>query len=307
MKLKQLTAKLLAFILLLSVSYSNTEGRFGTSRRNEDSIISRGYENRMQPPSVAPENQPSMKKPKDLSNPELWLNGTDNISQADTTEEDGIDFGDHTSEHLITKAWEHLDAGEYEEAQIYIDKLLEEYEETAHQQQEALDDFVPEGVNGNSWALNDVATAYLIQGQIALNEGNNEEALEHYQTIIDNFGFAQCAYKDDDGNQQWFEVAQAAEDKILFITEDIDFDDYSSEHLIKKAWEHLDANEYEDAQIYIDRLLEEYEETAHQQQEALDDFVPEGVNENSWALNDVATAYLIQGQIAHDQGNDEEA
>ncbi len=316
MKLKQLTAKLLAFILLLSVSYSTTEGRFGTSRRNEDSIISRGYENRMQPPSVAPENEPSMKKPKDLSNPELWLNGTDNISQAETTEEDVIDFGDHTSEHLIAQAWDSFN-GEteqypepnYEHAQVYINELIDIYEDDALQQQQNTSGEYPEGtveeVYGEFWALNDVATAYFILGEIARNEGNNEEALEHYQTIVDNYQFAQSVYQDDDGVDHLYKIDAAARDRILEVRDGFDFDDYSSEHLIEKAWESFNNGNHEHARIYLDKIIEMYEEDALSQQDSLDDYAPEGDEHDYWALNDVGTAYFILGEMALDENTAE--
>ncbi len=69
------------------------------------------------------------------------------------------------------------------------------------------------------WALNDVATAYFIQGEAYRKKGEAAKAREAFQKIIDEFSYGQCW--DPKG---WFwKPAEGAANRLNSLEEDADF------------------------------------------------------------------------------------
>ena len=208
------------------------------------------------------------------------------------------DFGNFTSETLTKKAWEALNAGDHEAVEAYTKKCIELYEAKAHQQAVSLSDFAPKEQAFNYWALNDVATCYLILGQSLLAQDKVKEAQEDFKIVIERFPFAQAW-----DPQGWFwHVAQAAKDKLNTIGTDYDFGDYKSVTLTTKAWEALSRRDHHGVELYTKKCIELYEAEAKKQQGMLSNFAPAEDATKYWALNDVATCYFILGQSLLAQG-----
>jgi len=104
------------------------------------------------------------------------------------------DFGDHTSSTLVVKAWGALENGDLEGVLAYTNRCIELYWEMAQKMQGILLEY-PTGTDDqihSFWALNDVATAYFIQGEAYRTAREFEKAKEAYQMIIDRYSFGQC-------------------------------------------------------------------------------------------------------------------
>ena len=201
------------------------------------------------------------------------------------------DFGDFTSQTLITKAWQALEANDYAAAEAYAKKCMSLYEKQAVQQASSLSDFAPKDKAFNYWALNDVGTCHFILGKIHLANGRIKEAQESFNTVIERFRFAQCW--DPKG---WFwKVAEAASDKLNTIGTAYDFGDYTSQTLTTKTWESFTKNDAKGVELYTKKCIEIYEGDAKKQQAALTEFAPKEKVFNYWALNDVGTCYFILG------------
>lgn len=124
-----------------------------------------------------------------------------------------LDFGDHSSATLTTKAWDALNAKNHDNAVAYASKCIEMYEKEALAMQGALTEAVPsddrEAVS-SKWALNDVGTCLFILGQSLEAQGKGKEALEAYRKLVDTLSFAQCW-----DPQGWFwKPADAAQVKV---------------------------------------------------------------------------------------------
>ena len=121
-------------------------------------------------------------------------------------------FGDYRSSTLVTKGWEALAANDIEAVLAYTNKCIELYAGQAKKMQESLNEY-PAGDDQKIfgfWALNDVATAYYIQGETYRKAGMNEEAKEAYQKVINEYKFGQCW-----DTQGWFwKPAEAAAEKL---------------------------------------------------------------------------------------------
>ena len=102
------------------------------------------------------------------------------------------DFGDHSSATLTTKAWTALADGQHELALAYTGKCRELYAGEAATQQAALADFAPADKAHDSWALNDVGTCLLIEGQVREKQGMKKEAIAAYRKLSDELKFCQC-------------------------------------------------------------------------------------------------------------------
>ncbi len=222
---------------------------------------------------------------------------------ASESEDPAYDFGDYTSQILTTKAWEAATAGRYAEAEIYVTKCIELYQNQAVEQSAHLTDFAPKESAFSSWALNDVATSYFILGQVRLAQGRIKEGQEAFNTIVEKFPFAQCW-----DTRGWFwKVAEAASDKLTTIGTPYDFGDYTSETLTKKAWDALNQGDHAGVEVYVKKCINLYEADAKGQQAKLADFAPKESAFSSWALNDVATCYFILGESLLQQKRYEEA
>jgi len=218
-------------------------------------------------------------------------------------------FGDNRSVTLVGKAWEALGQNDMEAVLAYTNRVLELYSNQAKKMQESLTDY-PAGSNQeifNHWALNDVATALFIQGEIYRKSGMKEEAKEAYQKIIKEYKFGQCW-----DTKGWFwKPAEAAQEKIAMIESgsDLDFGDYTSSFLATQAWRALAKGDLEAVLTYTNKCIELYGEKAQEMQDALTEYPWESKEKifSYWALNDVGTCLFIQGEAYKNAGKMKEA
>jgi tetratricopeptide (TPR) repeat protein len=219
------------------------------------------------------------------------------------------EFGDYRSATLISKAWAALNSGDIEAVLAYTNKCIELYGEQAKAMQKDMKDFVtgePKMVHAK-WALNDVATALYIQGEAYRKANMKDEATEAYKSIVDNYGFAQTW--DPKG---WFwKPAEAAKEKLAMLKSgiDLDFGDYTSSHIIQKAWAALAAKDLDQVLAYVNKNNELYAKKAEEMQKSLTEYPWENKDKifSYWALNDVGTGYFILGQAYQNAGKDKEA
>jgi len=218
-------------------------------------------------------------------------------------------FGDYRSVTLVAKAWESLEKGDLDGVLAYTNKCVELYAEQARGMQNNLVDF-PKGSDDeifSYWALNDVATSYFIQGDAYRKEGLLEKAKESYQTVIDNYNYGQCW-----DLRGWFwKPAEAAQGNLNMIETgiDLDFGDYSSEYLVKKAWEALADEDVDAVVAYVDVCLELYADKAKEMQNSLTEYAWESKEKtfSYWALNDIGTALFVKGEIYRRTGQKDKA
>lgn len=116
-----------------------------------------------------------------------------------------------SSGDLIVKAWEAHGKKDVEATFTYTNKLIELYKEQADKQQASLKalpknrpDIEAVGV------LNDVATAYFIQGESYRNQGKNEEAIEKFKVVVEKYNHAQAW----DPRGWFWHIAKAAQESI---------------------------------------------------------------------------------------------
>ncbi|MBI3318991.1 MAG: tetratricopeptide repeat protein [Candidatus Omnitrophica bacterium] len=213
------------------------------------------------------------------------------------------DFGDYKSQTLTVKAWEALIEKDHRGVELFTKKCLKLYEPEAKKQQASLSEFAPKDKAFTYWALNDVATCYFILGQSLLAQNKVKEAQAAFNTVIEQFSFAQAW--DPKG---WFwKVADAANDKLATIGTSYDFGDYTSQTLAVKSWEALGKNDHRGIELYTKKCFDLYEQDAKKQQAGLSDFAPKEKAFDAWALNDVATCYFILGESLMAQQRYQEA
>ncbi|HCI45106.1 MAG TPA: hypothetical protein DE315_06225 [Candidatus Omnitrophica bacterium] len=227
-----------------------------------------------------------------------------NVATADTADKgEQYLMEDEGSVTLIQKAWEALEEKDLKKVLFYTDKCVKLYGRRAAIMQGKLTGYPTEeaGIH-RYWALNDVATAYFIQAEAYRKAGDLAKAREAYKTIIEKYAFGQCW--DPKG---WFwKPADAAADMIAMMDKGLDFDfgDYRSVTLVVNAWKALEEGKLEEVLVYTDKCAKLYSREAAKMQKALKGY-PEGSDEEIfayWALNDVATAYFIQGEAYHKKG-----
>ncbi len=219
------------------------------------------------------------------------------------------DFGDYRSATLTSKAWQALGEEDIEAVLGYTNKCIELYAEQARSMQELLTDF-PKGENSEVfayWALNDVSTSLYVQAEAYRKADMLEEAKEVYQRLIDDFTYGQSW--DDNG---WFwKPSEAAKEKVKMIDlgVNLDFGDYTSAYLSKKAWDSLAAKNAETAEAYVNKCLELYGDKAIEMQESLDEYPWESKEDvfSYWALNDVGTCLFVLGETYRATGDIEKA
>ncbi len=215
---------------------------------------------------------------------------------------------DEGSVTLTQKAWEALKEQDLEKVLFYTDKCITLYGPRAAVMQGQLTSYPTEKAEiHRHWALNDVATAYFIQAEAYRKAGDLEKACGAYTAILEKYSFGQCW--DPKG---WFwKPADAAADAIVMMDKglDLDFEDYRSVTLVVKAWKALDEENLEEVFVYTDKCIKLYSQEAAKMQKMLQGY-PEGSDEEIfayWALNDVATAYYIQGEAYRKRGEMEKA
>ncbi|MFP4473679.1 MAG: tetratricopeptide repeat protein [Candidatus Omnitrophota bacterium] len=218
-------------------------------------------------------------------------------------------FGDYRSSTLVSKAWEALNDKDLDAVLAYTNKCIELYESKAKEMQAGLEEY-PAGDKDEVfayWALNDVATAYYIQGEAYRQGGMEEEAQEAYQKVVNEFTYGQCW---DNGGWFW-KPAEAAKEKLAMLESgtEVDFGDYSSSTLTAKAWQALNAGDFDAVKAYVDKTRELYAEKAKEMEASLTEYPWESKEEvfEYWALNDVGTALFILGEAYRKSGEIEEA
>ncbi len=103
------------------------------------------------------------------------------------------DFGDHSSQTLVSKAWAAQDAKNDAAVLAYTGKCIEMFQPQALEQQKALS--APLTVKEEifkQWALNDVGTALFIRGQALERQGRTAEAIADYKMLSEQLPYAQC-------------------------------------------------------------------------------------------------------------------
>jgi len=218
-------------------------------------------------------------------------------------------FGDYRSETLVTKAWEALNAGDMDAVMAYTNKTIELYGEEAKKMQAELKDYVAGEPKDKfaKWALNDVATAFFIQGEAYRKANMMDEAQAAYVKIIDNYKFGQTY-----DTRGWFwKPAEAAKEKLAAIKSgsNIDYGDYSSSYLTTQAWRALTSNDTDSVMAYTDKVIELYAEEAVKMQTSLSEYPWESKEKifEYWALNDVGTSLFIRGEALKKAGKGKEA
>lgn len=131
-----------------------------------------------------------------------------------------LDFGDHSSETLTSKAWKALGEKNYANAVAYAKKCIETYEKQALEMQKELKEPVPsddrEAVS-KKWALNDVGTCLFITGQALEKQDKGAEAVAAYKKLVEKFPYAQCW----DPNGWFWKPADAAKERIKALEFDL--------------------------------------------------------------------------------------
>ena len=216
----------------------------------------------------------------------------------------GYDFGDFSSKTLMGKSWEALAKSDYAAVEAYTKKCIDLYQTKATEQAAGLTDVPPAARAFDYWALNDVGTAYFISAQAHLAQGRVKEAKDAFNIIIERFPYAQAW---DQSNGAFWKVASAANDKLSTIGTAYDFGDYTSQTLVVKAWQALGKNDHRGVELFTKKCIELYEAEAKAQQAKLSDFAPKDKAFDSWALNDVATAFFILGESLLAQQRPKEA
>ena len=124
-----------------------------------------------------------------------------------------VDYGDQGSATLASKAWNALNAQQYDDAVAYADKCVELYAAKAAEMQSSLTAFppnVPADETHKYWALNDVGTILFVKGEALSKKGDKVAAKAAYSRVVNEFGYAQCW-----DPQGWFwKPAEAAKQKI---------------------------------------------------------------------------------------------
>lgn len=134
-------------------------------------------------------------------------------------QESKIDFGDHVSSTLTSKAWTAQGAKDVAAVKAYVNKCKELYQAEALKQQASLTEAVPTSDKDKvfaQWALNDVGTCYFILGQALEQAGDTKGALEAYKFLVEKLPFAQCW-----DTKGWFwKPAEAARTRIKALAFD---------------------------------------------------------------------------------------
>lgn len=115
---------------------------------------------------------------------------------------------------LATEAWSAFDRKDYAAARAAIERCQSLYGAQAAEMQSKLT-ALPDKENAHDqWALNDVGTCTFVLGKVAEAEGNKEEAMAAYKTVVEQFSYSQCW-----DVQGWFwQPAVAAKERIAFLS-----------------------------------------------------------------------------------------
>jgi beta-glucuronidase len=116
-----------------------------------------------------------------------------------------------SSGELITKAWEAHGRKDIEATFKYTQQCIGLYKEEAGRQQASLKELPKHGPDIEAvQALNDVATAYFIQGESYRAQDMVEESIKAFKVVVDKYYYAQAW----DQRGWYWQVAKAAQESI---------------------------------------------------------------------------------------------
>ena len=123
-----------------------------------------------------------------------------------------LDFGDYSSSYLTGEAWKALADDNKDGVIAYVDKVLELYAGKAKEMQASMTEYAWESKEAifAKWALNDVGTALFIKGEAFKKAGDNKEAKKAYQSLTEDYFYAQCW----DPNGWFWKPAEAAQQTL---------------------------------------------------------------------------------------------
>lgn len=200
------------------------------------------------------------------------------------------DYGDYRSETLAAKAWQALKDKDHQSVELYGNKCIKLYERRAQKMKAKVRQYPPAGQEGENWAMNDVATAYFLLGEKQLSEGKSAEARKMYGKAVEH-KFAVCWNPEG----WYFNVAEAAQDRIDTMGTKYNYEDYRSARLVAKAWQELEEKDYKGVEIYTKKVIHLFRKKALVMNITVKTFPEAGKEGENWALNDVATSYFILG------------
>ncbi len=125
----------------------------------------------------------------------------------------GYDFGNYTSQTLTVKAWKAWDRKDYDGVYLYTMKCIELWSQKAKQMQKNMTGFAKPGFVPFYWALNDVGTCYFILAMSYQQQGKIDEACKLYNTIIKDYGYAQCW----DPKGHYWKVAEVSKERLQLL------------------------------------------------------------------------------------------
>ncbi|MBF0511804.1 MAG: hypothetical protein HQL13_05680 [Candidatus Omnitrophica bacterium] len=223
-----------------------------------------------------------------------------------------LDFGNFSSGFLVNKAWKACEAKDYKKVIVYVQKTLELYSDKARQMQLNLHGYAQGSKSDilQYWALNDVGTALVILGKAYRGLHQDAEALKTFQTILDTYSYAQCW----DPHGWFWKPASVARDELELAALGIkvDFGNYDSNVLVQKAWAAAAHRDVKVVKVLVEKIEELYGEKAREMQHKLKySTVPSLVYKqnvfDSWALNDVGTAWFILADTYRKLGRTKDA
>ena len=116
-----------------------------------------------------------------------------------------------SSGELIVKCWEAHGKKDIEATFKYTQQLIDLYKDEADKQQASIRSLPKNRPDIESLAaLNDVGTAYFIQGESYRDQGKKEEAIKAFKVVVDRYNFAQGW----DPRGWFWQVAKAAQESI---------------------------------------------------------------------------------------------
>ncbi len=201
------------------------------------------------------------------------------------------EYGDYKSETLTTKAWKALEEKDLKGVDLYTNKCLYLFEKEAKNMKTNVTTDPDEGKETENWAMNDVATCYYLQGEKLLKEDRTEEA-KHLYNKVKEYTHAVCW----NPKGWYFNVSEAAQDRLDTIGTKYDFGDYQSKTLTAKAWESMLAKDYLGVWLYAKKCIKLFHKEALKMEKSFKNNPAMKEGPDNWALNDVATCYFILGR-----------
>ncbi len=122
---------------------------------------------------------------------------------------------DATPEDVVRKCWELSHQGNLEQLDKLVEAVLSVYKEKAKEQQAGLTEFPSKGKEKECQELNDLATVLFIQAEAYMNYGKTEQSIRVFQSIIDEYGWAQAW---DPSRGSLWSVAEKSQDSIDVMT-----------------------------------------------------------------------------------------